>query len=87
MCLFAVCVYGFIDKAAPTGLTHRAIDVLPFIYAAQLDGNSVEPNSFLIPDEMLGKIQFLGPNLANYFNLRPAIVPGTTPLSPGQCQP
>jgi len=89
---------GSADRAVPVTLGgsadgHVQMDVLPFIWAAQLDGNPVQgtagggvgelfppPNINLTEPIMSEAVELL-----NYGTLRPAVANGKTMLNPGTC--
>ncbi len=59
--------------------------IIPFVWAAQLDGNPVEGvNSYLNLSEPL---MYKGTNLNLYLQLRPPIANNRPLLSPGNCVP
>jgi hypothetical protein len=66
--------------------SHVTADVLPFVRAAQLDGNPVWVND-LIPTNFNRPMMFEGSHLQQYLQLRPPI-PNSKPLVvPGTCVP
>jgi len=79
---------GSADKSAPTFpgfgvLRHVNWDVRPFVWAAQLDGNPVNPKLFY--QDLDGPLIRAGEHIDGYFWVRPALV-GTTPeVPPGTC--
>lgn len=78
---------GSVDKFSPEfGDSHINADVLPFVRAAQLDGNPVEAFLNAIPIRMEGKLLHFGTHLQRYFELRPVEIENVSRLSVGQCQ-
>lgn len=65
---------GSADRGLPGTREHRDRDVLPFIWAAQLDGNPVEPSPLVsTPATLTRPLFFSGVNLSRYFIARPAV--------------
>lgn len=62
---------------------HAKLDVIPFIWAAQLDGNPVNPTRFYSNfDRPLIR---QGENLESYMDVRPAYSPSHREIPPGRC--
>jgi hypothetical protein len=79
---------GTADKSHPANLpplaaNHRDYDVLPFIWALQLDGNPVEGTSSNL--NLNRPIAYEGAYIKEYLNLRPPIANFKTELQPGSC--
>ena len=82
---------GSADYSSPNGvistLTHKNLDVFPFIRAAQIDGNPIRPTNEtdllvkLVPTRFTRPCVFQGTNLNTYFNYRPSLPTGTIPQS------
>ncbi|MCH8474961.1 MAG: hypothetical protein LAT55_07010, partial [Opitutales bacterium] len=79
---------GTADRVAPINLmttgNHFFQDVLPFIQAAQLDGNPVSGTG---GSNLSGPILHEGYYLKQYLEVRPPIVDGSPILNPGECPP
>jgi hypothetical protein len=79
---------GSADKSDPVFpgfgvLQHVSWDVRPFVWAAQLDGNPVNPKLFY--EDLDGPLIRASEHIDAYFSVRPALV-GTTPeVAPGTC--
>ena len=72
---------GSADKSAPGYpgfgiLRHVSWDVRPFVWAAQLDGNPVNPKLFY--EDLDARLIRAGEHIDRYFSVRPALV-GVTP--------
>ena len=77
---------GSADRGLPGTSNHVDMDVLPFIWAAQLDGNPVEPSpSATIPGSLNQALFFDGPSLNKYFFARPAIANNNLEPAAGEC--
>jgi hypothetical protein len=80
---------GSADRASPqiwnplTLIAHRDRDVLPFYWAAQLDGNPVNPTLFSAGLD--GPIAHVGEHLRQYATVRPTFGPSQRELQPGVC--
>jgi hypothetical protein len=70
----------------PFSTSHRILDVLPFVRAAQLDGNPVSAND-LIPTNLNRPMMFEGSHLQQYLQLRPPMPNNKPLLTPGTCAP
>jgi len=66
--------------------SHRTEDVLPFVRAAQLDGNPVWVND-LLPFDLNRPMIYEGSHLQQYLQLRPPIPNSKPLLTPGMCAP
>lgn len=66
--------------------SHRTEDVLPFVRAAQLDGNPVWVND-LFPFDLNRPMMYEGSHLQQYLQLRPPIPNSKPLLTPGTCAP
>lgn len=66
---------------------HATLDVLPFIRAAQLDGNPVTANSKLAPTNMTHPLVYEGVNINTYLRLRPTLPSAEPLLNPNTCTP
>ena len=76
------------DRATPRllglgFLKHRDSDVRPFVWAAQLDGNPVNP-LWLFRD-LDAALVYLGPHLQDYMGVRPALVGSHGEVPAGSC--
>lgn len=79
---------GSADRVVPitsggpifSGLTHVDADVMPFIWAAQLDGNPCSGNS--TPTNMTNPMLYEGSFLRKYMTVRPTIANDKTELNP-----
>jgi hypothetical protein len=80
---------GSADRVGPDAdaSDHRDADVLPFIWAAQLDGNPVEPNWVLAPTNLDRPMIHEGTRIGQYLNLRRPIPNAKPLLAPGACSP
>lgn len=77
---------GSADRGPPNSRTHVMMDVLPFIWAAQLDGNPVEPSPLeSVPAQLDQPLLYLGNRLKSYFIPRPAVANNKTQLLPSNC--
>ena len=80
---------GSADRVSPvytdTRLLHRNLDVWPFIWAAQLDGNPVEATAVLVPVYLNRPMMHQGPRIGQYLNLRRPIPNAKPLLAPGEC--
>ena len=66
---------------------HRDMDVKPYIWAAQLDGNPVQANNDWAPTNLTGPMMHFGVYLNRYLECRPP-VPNERPfLQHGDCPP
>lgn len=80
---------GSADRASPGNgwnplrlFAHLRRDVIPFILAAQLDGNPVRPTLFYL--DLDSPIQNIGAHLRAYSQVRPTMLPKPE-LAPGVC--
>ena len=73
-------------NAIPFGTSHRILDVLPFVRAAQLDGNPVDVND-LAPLNFNRPMMHEGTHLQQYLQVRPPIPNAKPLLAPGTCGP
>lgn len=65
---------GTADRVAPTGATfalHTEVDVIPFVWACQLDGNPC--NGTFLYANMTAPIMYSGGNLRKYLEVRPPL--------------
>jgi uncharacterized protein (DUF2141 family) len=70
----------------PFSTSHRILDVLPFVSAAQLDGNPVSAND-LFPTNLDRPMMYEGVRLQQYLQVRPAVANNKSPLTAGICGP
>ncbi|MGD9873042.1 MAG: hypothetical protein AB7T27_02110 [Kiritimatiellia bacterium] len=78
---------GTADYVKPDILTwtdHRDLDVLPFVRAAQLDGNPVSANDFA-PDSLDRPMMYEGSKLQQYLQVRPPVPNSKELLTPNEC--
>ncbi|MGD9611793.1 MAG: hypothetical protein AB7V22_02705 [Kiritimatiellia bacterium] len=66
--------------------SHVTVDVLPFVRAAQLDGNPVFVND-LVPTNFNRPMMYEGAHLQQYLQLRPPMPNSKPLLTPGTCAP
>ncbi len=82
---------GSADRASPRPWNlfhlkaHRDRDVIPFVWAAQLDGNPVNPKLFY--RDFDAPLLRQGDHLAAYMAVRPAFHASRPELAPGVCAP
>ncbi len=73
---------GSADRSHPDlalGSAHLETDVLPFLWAAQLDGNPVMGwPANLLPLDLTSPLVRVGDHLRRYFQMRPTLPTGTT---------
>jgi hypothetical protein len=79
---------GSADRGSPTKnplqlLRHARADVIPYIWAAQLDGNPVNPA--LLYNNFDRPLIRQGEHIAEYLEVRPTYGPSRRELQPGQC--
>lgn len=80
---------GTADRASPRPysifrlIAHRDRDVLPFIWAAQLDGNPVNPQPLY--SDFDAPLVREGDHLRAYMSVRPAFNPARQEVPPGVC--
>ena len=77
----------YLNPYGPNG--HIDQDVLPFIWAAQLDGNPVQgtPGSTRVPDDLSHPLMYRGSNLNTYLMLRPPLTGTNNLVTQGMCVP
>ena len=77
---------GTADKASPDvdPFAHRDNDAIPFVWAAQLDGNPVEGNLTYI--NLTAPLMYEDKNLEKYLQVRPVVWKGRE-LEKGTCNP
>ena len=79
---------GTADRVSPSTdrSDHRDVDVKPFIWAAQLDGNPVEGTTVVfldIPENLTHPLMYHGEKLDEYLERRP--IKASNPLDPDTC--
>ncbi len=80
---------GSADRASPRQynpfrlMAHRDRDVLPFVWAAQLDGNPVNPK--LLYSDFDAPLVHLGEHLRGYMSVRPTFSPVRAEVPAGVC--
>lgn len=78
---------GTADRSHPSNLigsdSHANLDVIPFIWSLQLDGNPVMGTTLNL--NLTGPIFYSGSNVDNYLDVRPPIANSKSQIEPDEC--